>query len=363
MKYANKIVTILGARPQFIKAISLTKAFQNNLIKEIIVHTGQHYDYEMSKIFFETFNIPEPDYNLKIGSLSHGAQTGRMLEKVEEVLVKEKPAGVVVYGDTNSTLAGALAAVKLKIPVFHIEAGLRSFNRNMPEEINRVLTDHMSSLLFAPTEEAVKNMKNEGLTKGIVKTGDVMYDTFQMFKSRYKKHSQALLCKYGVKKKEFGVVTVHREENTNDLGRFNSIIGGLKLILKDGIKLIFPAHPRIKNIVPQNIENLIITEPLSYFNIQALLSQALVVLTDSGGLQKEAYFHKVPCLTLRDETEWIELQRCGANMVCGAKPENILKAFKSILKKEIYFNEKMYGDGKSGIHISNTIKLFLKEIK
>ncbi|NMB99971.1 MAG: UDP-N-acetylglucosamine 2-epimerase (non-hydrolyzing) [Thermoanaerobaculaceae bacterium] len=356
------IVTIVGARPQFIKAVALSKALEKMRIKEIIIHTGQHYDYEMSQIFFDTLGLKEPKYHLEIGSLSHGAQTGRMVEKIEEVLLKEKPKGVIVYGDTNSTLAGALASVKLHIPVFHIEAGLRSFNRTMPEEINRVLTDHISTLLFAPSDSAVRNLKKEGLQKGVYRTGDIMLDTYLMFKKKFEEHSKAILKKYELKEKQYGIVTIHREENTNDKDKFNSILKGLEAILKEGMKLIFPVHPRIRNIVPDNIEGLIITKPMSYLNTQALLSKSAVVLTDSGGIQKEAYFHKVPCVTLRNETEWVELNKKGVNLVAGTSPDSIKKCFHKLMIKKLDFSEALYGDGKSGKFIANCIKSYLEEM-
>lgn len=360
----KKIVSIVGARPQFIKMVPLSNAISKTDISEIVLHTGQHYDYEMSQIFFEEMRLKPPEYHLGIGSSTHGAQTGRMLEKIEEVLIKEKPNGVVVYGDTNSTLAGALAASKLHIPVFHIEAGLRSFNKKMPEEINRVLTDHLSSLLFAPTEVAVNNLRKEGIKKGVFLVGDIMFDTYLMFKDKYLFHSKVVLQKFSLKEKEYGIVTIHREENAEDKERFESILEGLKKVIKHGIKLIFPAHPRVRNRVPSDIEGLMVIKPLSYIEMQALLSQAFVVFTDSGGLQKEAYFHKVPCITLRDETEWLELEKIKVNFLTGTKRENIIKAFEYVMKKKVKFKDNIYGDGNTSLKIAELIKKFLEgEIK
>ncbi len=328
----------------------------------MIIHTGQHYDYEMSKIFFETMELKSPKYHLGIGSLSHGAQTGRMIEEIEKILLKEKPEGVVVYGDTNSTLAGALSSVKLKIPVFHIEAGLRSFNRNMPEEINRVLTDHISTLLFAPTKTSVSNLKKEGIKENVFLTGDIMFDTFLIFKDKFEKRSKEILKKFNLKPLNYGVVTIHREENSDDKKRFYSIFEGLKKITLEGIKLIFPAHPRILEFVPKDIEGIEIIKPLSYIDMQALISRASVVLTDSGGLQKEAYFHKVSCVTLREETEWVELKKSGTNIVTGWKSEEILKSFKKIERiSKLNFNAGLYGNGDCGQKTAKIIKSFLGE--
>ncbi|MCX7829467.1 MAG: UDP-N-acetylglucosamine 2-epimerase (non-hydrolyzing) [Acidobacteria bacterium] len=356
----SKILTIVGARPQFIKAAALSPALRKEGLNEILVHTGQHYDYEMSEIFFNGLNLPKPKYNLGIGSLPHGAQTGRMVEKIEGVLLKEKPDGVVLYGDTNSTLAGAIASVKLHIPVFHVEAGLRSYNRKMPEEINRVLTDHISALLFAPTETAVKNLKKEGIIKGVHKTGDIMYDTYLMFKKKYKEHSKSIMKKMNLKEKNYGIVTIHREENTNDKKKLDLILAALKRISQNGLRLVFPVHPRIKDLIPKCLENIIITKPLSYLDTQALLLNASVVLTDSGGIQKEAYFHKVPCITLRDETEWVELKKMKVNFTTGLSPELIDRVYNKILKDKIKFKEGLYGEGATGKYISKCIKNFLE---
>lgn len=340
----------------------LSLALEREKIEEIIIHTGQHYDYEMSKIFFETMELKSPKYHLGIGSLSHGAQTGRMMEEIEKILFDEKPEGIVVYGDTNSTLAGAISSVKLKIPVFHIEAGLRSFNRNMPEEINRVLTDHISTLLFAPTKTSVSNLKKEGIKENIFLVGDIMFDTFLIFKDKFKKRSKEILKKFNLRPSKYGVVTIHREENTDDKKRFYSILKGLKEIADKGLRLIFPAHPRIIEFVPKDIDGIEIIKPLSYIDMQSLVSRAKIVLTDSGGLQKEAYFHKVPCITLREETEWVELKRSGTNIITGWKSEEIIKSFKRIERiSKIYFEAKLYGNGDCGQRTANIIKSYLGE--
>ena len=356
----KKVITILGARPQFIKSLPLSKELQNIKVEEIVVHTGQHYDYEMSQVFFDTMDLKKPKYHLGIGSLSHGAQTGRMLEKIEEVLKKEKPSGVIVYGDTNSTLAAALAAVKLHIPVFHIEAGLRSFKRNMPEEINRVLTDHISSLLFPPSDMAVKNLRKEGITKGVYKTGDIMYDTFKIFKESYKKRALEILKKLDLKENNFALATIHREENSDDRKKFNSILDGLKRIASEGIEIVLPAHPRIQKILPPNLKGVKIIKPLSYIDLQALLTKCKIVLTDSGGLQKEAYFHKKPCITLREETEWVELKKSGVNVVAGWKSEKIHKSFKKMVKQKLTFAQNIYGEGRSALKIAKVIKCYIE---
>ena len=340
-----KIITILGARPQFIKAGALSREFLNHVdIEEIIVHTGQHFDKNMSDVFFEQMSIPKPKYNLAINNMGHGAMTGQMLEKIEKVLIQENPDWVLVYGDTNSTIAGALAAKKLHIKVAHVEAGLRSFNMAMPEEINRILTDRISDLLLCPTETAVDNLNNEGyrnLDISILKSGDVMQDA-AIF---YTKKEQAPNFKIP---KEFVLSTIHRAENTNNDKRLSSILSGLNFIAKS-IPVILPLHPRTKNIINKgsfDMNNLTIVDPVGYLEMVYLIQRSKVVMTDSGGLQKEAFFFEKPCITLRDETEWVELVEGGFNTLVGANEKLIKNAFKN----QVYnmdFNVNLYGEGRA----------------
>ena len=342
-----KILTILGARPQFIKAGSVSREIlKYKEIKEIIVHTGQHYDANMSDIFFEEMQIPKPDYFLGIGGKSHGAMTGQMIEKIEEVCLKEKPDWIMVYGDTNSTLAGAIVASKLHIKLAHIEAGLRSFNMNMPEEVNRILTDRVSNILFCPTDTAVQNLKNEGYDKldcKIVKSGDVMQDGAMFYKNLAVKPSFDI-------KENYILCTIHRAENTNDENRLKSIFEALNAIAKEK-QIILPLHPRTRKIIIQlgiNTDSLTIIDPVGYLEMIWLVDNCSLIMTDSGGLQKEAYFFEKPCITLRDETEWVELVECGVNILTGASMEKILETYKanSFSDKEIS-KLKLYGDGKA----------------
>ena len=327
-----KIVTIIGARPQFIKAGSVSREIlrQRELglkIEEVIIHTGQHYDANMSDIFFEEMQIPKPDYFLGIGGKSHGAMTGQMIEKIEEVCLKEKPDWIMVYGDTNSTLAGAIVASKLHIKLAHIEAGLRSFNMNMPEEVNRILTDRVSNILFCPTDTAVQNLKNEGYDKfdcKIVKSGDVMQDGAIFYKDLAVKPSFDI-------KENYILCTIHRAENTDDETRLRGIFEALNEIARER-QVILPLHPRTKKMVENlqlNIENLTIIEPVGYLEMVWLINNCDLVMTDSGGLQKEAYFFSKPCITLRDETEWVELVENNVNMLVGADQAKILEAFEN----------------------------------
>lgn len=345
-----KIVTVLGARPQFIKAAPLSEALSKRH-EEIIVHTGQHYDYQMSDVFFEELGIPKPDYFLGVGSKQHGAQTGEMLTGVEEVLLKEKPDGVLVYGDTNSTLAGALAAAKLHIPIAHVEAGLRSYNRQMPEEVNRVLTDHVSSWLFCPTDQAVKNLAQEGLTKGVVRTGDVMADALYYHARRAEERNIAGNLHY--KRKSYLLATVHRAENTDDPGRLKEIISAFAKI--EG-QIVLPLHPRTKKLlltsqmpIPDNVE---VIEPVGYLEMILLEKDAELILTDSGGVQKEAYLWQVPCVTLRDETEWVETVHTGWNTLTGANTERIMAAVACYRKNPLPgYHENLYGNGRASEEI------------
>jgi UDP-GlcNAc3NAcA epimerase len=325
-----KIVSIVGARPQFIKIAPLSRSFDhfNSIagarIENIIVHTGQHYDSDMSDIFFDELEIPQPTINLGVGSALHGSQTGQMLEKIEQVLLERRADMVVVYGDTNSTLAGALAAIKLHIPVAHIEAGLRSFNRRMPEEINRIVSDHVSDLLLAPTPAAVKNLRNEGLSTKTVLTGDIMYDAVLFNRAVAERRSKILERLNLVR--DYGLVTVHRSENTDDEERLGSLLAALNDIARSMLQLVFPIHPRTAKLLSSRFPGwlpnprLHIIEPVGYLDMLRLISHARIMLTDSGGLQKEALFLGCPCITLREETEWVETVQAGANILAGVDP-------------------------------------------
>ncbi len=317
MSKPNKlhVVTIVGARPQFIKAAAVSRVLTaKDDVHETIVHTGQHFDANMSDVFFDDLQIPAPAYNFDIHGLGHGAMTGRMLEHIENVLVNETPDIVIVYGDTNSTAAGALAAVKLHIPVAHVEAGLRSFNRRMPEEINRVVADHVSTLAFCPTTEAVKNLEREGIVNNVHHVGDVMFDATLHARQSALDQSD-ILETLGLQPGGYGVCTVHRAENTDDETRFRRVMDYIEDAAKTS-PIVFPVHPRTRSIM-QRLEitprNVTLVDPLGYFDLHRLLADATIVLTDSGGLQKEAYFHRVPCITLRDETEWVETVSAGWN--------------------------------------------------
>jgi len=393
-----KIASVVGARPQFVKIAPLLKAIakynekgNHQSIHHILIHTGQHYDYQMSKIFFDELEIPEPDYNLEVGSGSHGWQTGQMLCRVEEVLLKEKPQWVLVYGDTNSTLAGALGAAKLHIPVAHIEAGLRSFKRQMPEEINRVLTDHISTILFCPTETAVKNLQKEGFTNifnagKLVKTlpenekihttpqeplvinvGDIMYDLL-IFSLPLAERKIEILQQLKLELRNYILITVHRAENADNPEKMKSIMQALLELNKT---VVFPVHPRTKSTlkslsifntsgIPRSAqssipywdyENVRFTEPLSYLEMIILEKNAQLILTDSGGVQKEAFWLGIPTITLREETEWIETVEAGWNTLVGTNPERIIEAAKSITPGER--NLQIYGDGNTAEKIVN----------
>jgi len=340
-----KILTILGARPQFIKAGTVSREIANHdEVNEVIVHTGQHYDENMSDIFFEEMKIPTPNYFLGIGGKSHGAMTGQMIEKIEEVALQEKPDWIMVYGDTNSTLAGAIVASKLHIKLAHIEAGLRSFNMKMPEEVNRILTDRISNALFCPTDTAIENLRNEGYDDfdcSVVKSGDVMQDGAMFYKTLAVKPNCSI-------EKNYILVTVHRAENTDDVNRLKDIFDALDKIAKEK-QVILPLHPRTKNIIEGlelNLENLTIIEPIGYLEMIWLIDNCDLVMTDSGGLQKEAFFFKKPCITLRDETEWIELVNNGFNVLVGADSEKILSTYESF-NFNSDFNIDLYGNGQA----------------
>ena len=308
-----KVATIVGARPQFIKCAPVSRKLRESAA-EVLIHTGQHYDSNMSELFFHDLEIPEPDYNLGVGSGTHGEQSGEMLKQIEKVLLKEKPDYVLVFGDTNSTLAGALAAAKLCIPVAHVEAGLRSFNRRMPEEINRVVTDHLSSLLFCPTETSVNNLAREGITEGVHLVGDVMYDAL-LLNSRRAEEKSKILEALRLQPKSYFLATVHRAENTDDPRRLAAIVKAFEMI-SDIFTVVWPVHPRTRKVLEsyglrKNGQSFSILDPVSYLDMLCLEKDAKGILTDSGGVQKEAYWLKVPCITLREESEWIETLQYG----------------------------------------------------
>jgi len=331
-----KIITVVGARPQFIKAAAVSRAIASQFsdqIEEKIVHTGQHFDENVSQVFFDELAIPKPHYNLAVSGGSHGAMTGKMLDGIEQVLLKEKPDWLLIYGDTNSTLAGALAASKLHIPIAHVEAGLRSFNMRMPEEINRIVSDRISTLLFCPTETAVRNLKTEGISKGVHNVGDVMYDVALFYQEKARTQSN-VLERLNLTPKNFGLATCHRAENTNDPQRLESILGAFAEIAKD-LPLVLPLHPRTKKLITENnlaslLDLITITDPLPFLDMIALEQGAKMILTDSGGVQKEAFFYNTPCITLRDETEWVETISLGWNQLVGANAKAIIQAVEKI---------------------------------
>lgn len=352
-----RVLTIIGARPQFIKAAPLSKALRENNVEEFLLHTGQHYDPQMSDIFFEELNIRKPDLNLHIQGGSHGQQTGRMLESIEETLHAKKPDRVLVYGDTNSTLAGALAAAKLHIPVDHVEAGLRSFNKKMPEEINRILTDHVSSLLFTPTTTATNNLKKEGVSEEqIYEVGDVMFDAVKLFSPLANNN---VLETIGLTTKPYYLATIHRAENTDNLNNLKAILQAFEVISED-VPIVLPLHPRTKEKLKNlnvEIKNIMIINPVGYLEMLTLTQNAVCVLTDSGGLQKEAYFAKTPCITLRDQTEWIELIESGWNHLLPVT-EDLIETLKSRIKETEMTpqsSENLYGKGDASQHIAESI--------
>jgi len=355
-----KVITIIGARPQFVKAATVSRELKKAGIDEILVHTGQHFDHNMSQVFFDEMDIPHPNYNLEISGLHHGAMTGRMLEKIEEVLLKEKPDYVLVYGDTNSTLAGALAAVKLHIPVAHVEAGLRSFEMKMPEEVNRILTDRISKILFCPTQTAIHNLNQEGFQHfdcKVILSGDVMFDAVKHYESKIETHSTIIKAQ-DLHGKPFILTTLHRAENTNNPVRLRAICEAFNEINRQ-VKIVLPLHPRTKaflesNHIPLDVH---IIDPVGYFDMLALLRNCQLVMTDSGGLQKEAYFFEKFCITLRDQTEWVELVEAGANVIAGAEKQNILTQFKANYQKSVTVKEGLYGDGHAAALIVSHLKL------
>ncbi len=349
----QKILTVVGARPQFVKAAVVSRAIlAKKAMQEIIVHTGQHFDKNMSDIFFEEMQIPKPDYNLNINGLSHGAMTGQMLEGIEKICMKEKPDYVLVYGDTNSTLAGALAATKIHIQVAHVEAGLRSFNMRMPEEVNRILTDRISNILFCPTDTAINNLTNEGYRNidcKIVKSGDVMYDA-ALFYAKSSVQKSNVLKKYHLQ--NFVLCTLHRAENTDHIDNLKSILSALNKIAESH-SIILPIHPRTRKIIEQHglKINFQLIDPVGYFDMIELLKNCSLVMTDSGGLQKEAFFFKKNCVTLREQTEWVELVENGFNIITGADENKILAAYELMMQRKNNFEINLYGQANAGEQI------------
>ena len=380
----TNILTIIGARPQIIKAAALSRIIRTEFsgaIREEILHTGQHYDHNMSQIFFEEMNIPEPDYQLNISTELQGEQCAQMINGIEKILFDRKPDIVVVYGDTNSTLAASIAASKLQIPIAHIEAGLRSHNKAMPEELNRIYCDYASTLLFCPTQIAVDNLKKENIThadtdkfdinhKGVYLSGDVMYDNV-LYYSAIAESKSEIISKLGLTKGRYLLCTIHRNYNTDNSERLYNILNALNFIISlYNIEIILPIHPRTANIINNNNQLkeiskknklLRITAAVSYFDMLMLQKYSQMILTDSGGLQKEAYFMDKPCIILRSETEWTELLNSGNAVIADANPDLILKAFKSFLHNETNINYKaLYGDGNAARFICNIIKTIFK---
>lgn len=345
-----KLLTVIGARPQFIKAAMVSQALAEcGEVTEILLHTGQHYDPLLSEALFEDLHMPEPKYNLHVGSGSHGVQTARMLEGIEKVLLAENPDGVVVYGDANSTLAGALAASKLHIPLAHVEAGVRSYNRLMAEETNRIITDHIANLLFCPTEQACTNLKDEGITSNVYWVGDVMYDALLRVKDRALSRSE-ILRRLHVSPRAYALATIHRAENTDVESRLRGIIGALETI-NHALPVVFPIHPRARKMLGEALNNdgshlaLTLIEPVGYLDMVALESQAAVIITDSGGVQREAFWNGVPCVTVRSETEWAETVSAGLNILVGAETQKIVESVFEVIHQPRSAPSNAFGDG------------------
>jgi UDP-GlcNAc3NAcA epimerase len=376
----RKIITIIGARPQIIKASAFSRAIENQYsdqLEEILVHTGQHYDENMSQVFFEELGIPKPKYNLSVGSGSHGSQTAKMIEGLEQIFVNEKPDAVLVYGDTNSTIAGSLAAAKIHIPVIHVEAGLRSFFKAMPEEINRISCDHMSTILFTPTATGLENLKNEGFSMdnpkratidqpAVYHCGDVMYDNSLHF-SELSDQTSKICSAFNLEANAFILCTIHRDTNTDNPKNLESIFSGLiQLVEATNMKLVLPLHPRTKHKLEENLskelfnrvknsENIIIIPPVGFLDIIALQKNAKLIVTDSGGLQKEAFFFRKPCLILRDQTEWIEIVDNGNAKLVGAKTEQIVAEGRKLIEEQHLTYPSFYGDGNAALFIAERI--------
>jgi UDP-GlcNAc3NAcA epimerase len=375
-----KVITIIGARPQIIKAAAMSRCIRNSFskeIREIIVHTGQHYDKNMSDVFFSEMEIPSPHYNLKVGSLSHAKQTAWMMERIEPVLIKEKPHAVILYGDTNSTLAGSVVAAKLHIPVVHIEAGLRSFNKSMPEEINRIVCDHVSTLLFSPTLAGVNNLRTEGINSKVkppftidnpcvFHCGDIMYDN-AIFFAKKAENKSSILKKLNLKKENYLLATIHRDNNTDDPKRLNSIFSAInKISLNNKLKFIIPLHPRTNKILESNLKPslysaikknpfIAIIPPVSFFDMLTLEKNSNIIFTDSGGVQKESFFYGKPCIIMRSETEWVEIVEAGAAKICDANEEKILHAFGHFRAVKLLSLPSIFGNGKAAEFICGKI--------
>ena len=359
----KKILSVVGARPQFIKAAAVSRVLRATRgLREVLVHTGQHYDRNMSDVFFRELDIPRPEVSLGIGSGAHGAQTGRMLQALERAMIKERPDWVLVYGDTNSTLAGALAAAKLKIPVAHVEAGLRSYNRAMPEEINRVVADHVSDLLLAPTRAAVANLRSEGIAPAkIVRTGDVMYDAALYYAAKAQRES-AILAKLALPERGYALATVHRAENTDDPRRLRAIFDALHRLSRE-VWVVVPMHPRTRKALARSgwraAGGLRLIDPVGYLDMVMLERHARLIATDSGGVQKEAYFYRVPCATLRTETEWVELVEAGWNRL--VPPFSAAAVYRSLRRVLMFFRPprtatRLYGNGDASERIARTLR-------
>lgn len=367
-----KLVTIIGARPQIIKAAALSRSINkhySNSIQEIIVHTGQHYDENMSQVFFNELGIPAPHYNLNVGSGTHGKQTATMISGIEEILLTEKPNGIVLYGDTNSTLAGAIAAGKIHVPVIHIEAGLRSFNKAMPEEINRIMCDHVSTLLFSPTKTGYINLQNEGFKTDNIKpynvnnpkiyhSGDVMYDNSLYF-SEIAEEKSDILMRNKLEKNKFILATIHRNNNTDEPERLNALFKALyKISEENDTDIVLPLHPRTAKLLQHNLnpelytrvtssKHIKLIEPVSFLEMIVLEKNCNMVMTDSGGVQKEAFYFKKPCVILRPETEWVELVECGSAMIADADEAKILKGYEALIHNKHLQYPEFYGNGKA----------------
>lgn len=380
----KRIVTIIGARPQIIKSSAISRAIRQHFadkLEEVIVHTGQHYDENMSEVFFNEMQIPRPKYNLEVGSGNHGAMTAKMLEGLEAIFQQEKPDAVVIYGDTNSTIAGALAAAKIHIPVVHIEAGLRSFNKAMPEELNRISSDHMSTLLFTPTKTGLKNLEREGFNLSLVSKatidkphvylcGDIMYDN-SMYFSDYSQHNSNILKDVGVSDNEFVLCTIHRDSNTDNSDNLTAIFTALQHIAKSHhLPIVLPIHPRTRHKLKDQLDSAFYEElmsnpsikvipPAGFIDIIALEKNARLIITDSGGLQKEAFFFKKPCVIMREQTEWIEIVENGNALLAGADSEKIIRSANLLIQKTDFTFPNFYGNGKAAEFI---VEKILKEL-
>ena len=376
----KRIISIIGARPQIIKSSALSRSIRNSFsdkIEEIVVHTGQHYDENMSNVFFEEMEIPKPNYNLNVGSGSHGTQTAKMIEGLEKIFLDEKPNAIVIYGDTNSTIAGAIAAAKIHIPIIHIEAGLRSFNKSMPEEINRISADHMSTLLFSPTKTGISNLEKEGFSleikskatidrPNVYLCGDIMYDNSLYFSSISNEKS-TILNNLGLEGEDYILCTIHRDSNTDIPQNLNAVFKALVNIQeKSGLKIILPIHPRTKGKMNDLLElglkekldsnsNFLIIPPAGFLDIIALEKNARIVITDSGGLQKEAFFFEKPCVILREQTEWVEIVENGNAILAGSNYDKIVSAFDELINRNDFTFPQFYGDGQAAHFICDKI--------